>query len=281
VLTLTVTVACLGGSPSVQRTIAQSPPAQPADLWDRIGADVTITRAFSRRGTPGELHAPEMRYRWDQVRHGSRWKTTMTVTSIGRRPIETLDGPERLQEGSKVARIEDEGDGTPLRIYDHNGQQIYAPKLGDPSVLGDILPNQDNLPPRPTLPLSGTPTRPADPEGLEMFVFARERQALRRGALEQRFGRSVGRVDGKDRYLKHERDTVLEVLADPELGLPVEANIVRDGNLVLHTTFSYDEGQVGTVVSRAVRTERRIDSGPFERAITEVQLSNVRAERGR
>jgi hypothetical protein len=105
VLTVAVTVACLGGSPSVQRTIAQSASAPRADLWDRISADVTIKRAFSRRETPGDLQAPEMRYRWEQVRNGSRWKTTLTVTSIGRRPVETLDGPVRLQEGSKVARI--------------------------------------------------------------------------------------------------------------------------------------------------------------------------------
>ena len=281
VLTLAATLVCLGGSPSVQRTIAQSAPAPSLVDYDRLSADVTINRTFSRRDTSGALAAPEMRYRWDQVRRGSRWKTTFTVVSIGRGPVETLDGPVQLQEGSKVARIEDEGDGTPLRVFDHNGQRLYAPRLGNASVLGDIHPNKYNLPPRPQLPLSGTPTRIDDGDGLEMFIFARDRQALRREVLEQRLGRSVGRVGGKDQYVKQQRETVLEVLADPEWGLPVESNVVRDGELVLHTTFVYEPRDTSAMIARSIRTERRIESGPFQRAVTEVLLSNVRADLGR
>jgi hypothetical protein len=279
--TLAVTLVCLGGSPTVQRTIAQSAPAPSLGDYDVISADVTIKRSFSRRDSAGALETPEMRYRWEQVRKGSRWKTTFSVASIARRPVETLDGPVQLQEGSKVARIEDEGDGSPLRVFDHNGQRIYAPRLGNASVLGDIQPNSYNLPPRPQLPFSGTPTRSADSNGLEMFIFARDRQAVRREALEERLGRSVGRIDGKDQYVNHQRDTIVEVLADPDWELPVESNVLRDGELVLHTTFSYEARDTSAAVVRAIRTERRIQSGPFERAVTEVLFTNIRSERGR
>jgi hypothetical protein len=281
VLTLAVTVGCLCASPSVQRTIAQSPPADDIERPHRISADVTIKRSFSRRDAPGALAAPEMQYRWDQIRKGSRWKTTFTVVSIGRQPVETLDGPVALQEISKVARIEDEGDGTPIRVFDHNGEPISAPRLGNAEVLGDVRPNAYKLPPRPSLPLAGSPTRVEDSEDLEMLLFARARQSARREALERRLGRSVGRVEGKDQYLKQDKETVLEVLTDPEWALPVETNVLRNGELILHTTFSYDPRDNASVVARTIRSERHLASGLFQRAVTEVHLSNVDAEWGR
>jgi hypothetical protein len=88
-------------------------------------------------------------------------------------------------------------------------------------------------------------------------------------------------VKGHDRYLKHTDDGTIEMLVDPEWGVPVEVNVVRGQTLVSHTTCSYETGPEGSLLSRSVRGEQRLSKGPFVRIINEVEFTNVRLERRR
>jgi hypothetical protein len=279
VLTISVATICILAWSSFDRTDAQTTGTVLDEPWDRISADVTITRHFVKVDNTGEFAAPALRYRWDRARTGSGWKSVLTVVSVDRPMVETLDGPVKLQEISRVARLEDDGDGSPVRVYDHNNQLLHAPTLGDPAVLGELWPNKFRLPNRPTFPRS----RPsaAGLRGVEALAFARERQAARKEALREKLGEIVGRVDGKDQYLKRQNDTTLEVLADPEWGVPLETNVVRAGKLVLHTSFTYEPGDHGALVSRRLRAERRSENSVFERSVVEIDFSNVHFEASR
>ena len=86
---------------------------------------------------------------------------------------------------------------------------------------------------------------------------------------------------GLDRYVTTTGDRTDETLVDRQLQLPVEANVVRGGRLVSHRTISYEDAAGDLVVRRRVRTERLVSPTTGERAIVELEFTNVRLEQRR
>jgi hypothetical protein len=252
---------------------AQSAEDQP---YDWIAADVTLQRALA--GDAHEIAAPKVTYRVTHQRHGGGWKTVLEIHDRERPIIQTEDGPERLRDRSKVARVEDDGDGRPPRFYDHAGALIRSGRLSDQSVLGP--PRNVKLPPAPQALTTGA-GRSADPGGFQPLLLSRTDTPRRRDALVKNLGPPVERLRGRDRYIRRRGDTVEEVLTDPEWAVPVELSVLRRGTRVAHTTVDYQQGPGGALVSRTIRSERALQGARAGRAVTTVTFSNVRAESAR
>jgi hypothetical protein len=90
-----------------------------------------------------------------------------------------------------------------------------------------------------------------------------------------------GRVRGLDRFVATEADQSREVLVDPSSALPIEMNLMRGGTLVSHRTMRYEAGPGGTLVRRAMRSERLVSPVSGERAVVDTEFTSVRLERRR
>jgi hypothetical protein len=263
---------CRGGIVGAQTT---------TERWERMVADVVVRRAVAASADDVEVAGPEVRYVWTRARGSSGWKTKLVLKSATRPPLQTLDGPVAAANPSPVAWIEDDEDGTPLRLYNKRGERIRPPDAADRRVLGDPIGGPFKF---PSIPTAGPGTGIASggfADDVEIIVFSAGRKEQRRDALRRRFGDVTGRVKGHDRYLKHADNSTIEVLADPEWAVPTEINLVRNGSLVSHITCTYEPGAEGSLTTRSVRGEQRMAKGPFTRIISEVEFTNVRLERRR
>lgn len=263
--------------------------AQPAaaEPWSAFGADITVRRGrVDADGRPTGPGAPAITYRWEQTRTPRGWKTVLRLTAAERRAAKTLDGEQPIEHPFAVARIEDEGDGSPPKLFDRRGRPVELPGEAFRRRLASLMRADGLLPAAPPAAATSRPDLPMRPEPAASMppAIAREADAPgRRAALERRFGRAAGRVGALDRYVAAlERDT-LEVLADPDSALPVEINVARDGRLRSHVAMRYATAAGGALVREALRAERLLEDGTGMRAVTEIELANVRLEprRGR
>jgi hypothetical protein len=238
----------------------------PSDVWDTFSADVTIRRRLVMANGTAGVEAPAVRYRWTRSARRGGWRSALDLL---------LPGADRL-----VLHIEDDEDGTPVRAYDQHGAPIRMASVEDRQVLGEPVPGSLIVPPLPRL-LYPDAVRPAAPgrDWVDGFIAVPSRHGRRRAALQARFGRPAGRVRRMDRFVERGSDRTLEVLADAESALPVEINVVRDGALVAHSTLTYAAGRDGTLVRRRIHAERLVSAKTGQRAVADVQLSNVRLER--
>jgi hypothetical protein len=79
--------------------------------------------------------------------------------------------------------------------------------------------------------------------------------AARRDSLIAQFGKPVDRHRERDRFLRHDSETVEEVLVDPDTSLPVEINLLRRGRLVHTSSVSYASLPDGRFYRSAQRDE--------------------------
>jgi len=108
------------------------PPAVAAVI--RLSADLTVRRSESGTTMPLQGQAPiTASYHIEQRSAGSHWRTSITLTSTYHPRVQTRQGDVQLDDPSVVARIEDDGDGTPVRLFDRRGK----PLVGLPSDVRD------------------------------------------------------------------------------------------------------------------------------------------------
>jgi hypothetical protein len=85
-------------------------------------------------------------------------------------------------------------------------------------------------------------------------------------------------VRGLSRYLRQQGEGEREVLVDEQTGVPIESNLIVNGDLVAHSTFAYERAASGVMVRRGMRSERVISGGDGNRMVTEVSFSDIAVE---
>jgi hypothetical protein len=250
----------------------------PSPGWNAFVADITLHRYdVSADGTPVGMPAPVVTYRLERVEAPSGWRTTMTLTS-GERPVVTsLRGKVDVDPYS-VVRLEDDGDGSPVRIITRNGRPV-------PVLPSQILERaQQRLrQSHPDLPdalfQKGGFHAPLvqGRDWVEGYVATPEKASRRRNALASAFGSVVGREQGLDRYVSMKGEDRVEVRVDPDTAVPVSVSVSRDGVLQAHTAISYARGAGNSLMRQAVHSQLRISDD--RRSVTRTEYSNVRFER--
>jgi hypothetical protein len=284
-LTGATATARLDAAPTAGRSLAregfsQASAAPAAETWNTFSADITIRHSrVQADGRPAGGATPAMRYHWERRLTGTGWKSTMTFENETPVSVQSPGGHKQIENPFAIARIEDDEDGTPLRLFDRKGERVHVP-----SELQ--LRRQFNREPGPlvaneTALASAVRPRTFGREWSETILAMPSKAAARRAALERRFGRAAGRIRALDRFVStHDQDTT-EVLADPQSALPLEINVVRNQALLSHTTMGYVRGEGGALIRRSLRIERAIPDTAGERTATDVEINNVHLEEKR
>lgn len=258
---------------------AQRVSVGPADAWDTFVADVSI--AFSRVQRDGtEQLNSALRYTWRRSQTSRGWTSVLEFTA-GRGPRLAPNDLELVDPSLTIARIEDDEDGSPLRAFNPNGELIALP--GDVPGRLPRAPIPDRvdgrLPPVPDR-ADGRPHTTQGRDWIDAFFATPAKQGGRRQALEQAFGKPVGRIRGLDRFERTEGNRRYEMLVDPTSAVLVEVNVVQDSVLLSHRTIGYGVLADGTLVKHVVRSER-LDPRGERRLVTSIEFSNIRLERRR
>jgi hypothetical protein len=276
---------------------SRTPGVAPPATWDTFGADLTIRRQLLRRdGTVG-FQGPEMRYRWSRTLTERGWKTSMTLVSASPETIQTAKGPQAVSRKIPVSRIEIGDPQTPTRIFDTDGRMAFLlPSRATPSAAagadranagaaGPFGSMAEALAAAVTLPsTSGAGDPPPEAarsrEWIEHLMPTRAAAAARRAALVRTLGSPQGLERGLERFIGNADGETTEVLSDPAWGVPIEINVVRGGSLVSHTTFGYAEDPGAGRVRRRMRSEHLLSPESGDRSVVDVELSNIRLDRG-
>ena len=285
---LAIFCVCAGASPTYAqpaRAAAAKPSSlAPTDAWDTFSADITLRRTrVDASGQPlGDGAAQQ--YHWERSSATGHWKTTMTLAPASPVSLRALRGAAALDDRLLVARIEDDEDGSGPQIYNKRGELLRAP-----AALDQLLPSKPGRNPGRS-PLAPATTaaagqRPRAMQSASQWIdnhfVKRNGQGARRLALQRQHGPAVGQVRGLDRYVTANGDRTEETLVDRQLQVPVETNVVHQGRLVAHRTMSYAAAGADLVVRRSVRTERLVSPETGERAIVDIEFTNVRLEQRR
>jgi hypothetical protein len=233
---------------------------RPADVWNTLTVDMNVKR--QRVKSTGEITgapSPAAFYRIERSSRTGGWKTVITVLSVDRSPVYSLSGAVTAPGPFPVARIEDDEDGTPIRAYNASGALVTPTAFTG------------------TTNATSTP-RTVGQQWLDAFVAPPGKKTARQQAFEKLFGKAT-KAGTLNRYLRTETNGSEEVLVDPKVVVPVEANAVRSGKLVGHRTFTYGPAPDSALVRTAVHAETvtAVDTG--DRAVVDTTFSNVCLER--
>jgi hypothetical protein len=289
-------------APSVPDLTSRTPGAVPAPTWDTFTADVTIRRRLVKKDGAVAAEAPEMRYRWVRTRGADGWNSTMSVVSVGSQRIQTSSGPQLAAMKIPVARVE-AGPGQATRVFGASGEQLFMPPAdalnlpaesgaGEPAPAGEAASSIDRLKAHLSAPRRPAPALSADAveraardlrsdDWIEQFLPSVKESAARKARLQRTLGTAHGSVRGLDRFLSNADGATTEVLSDPRWGVPVEINVVRNGALVSQTTIGYAEDPGAGLSRRRVRHELAMSPESGDRAVAEIDFTNIRLDRSR
>lgn len=252
-------------------TVAQGSLA-PSAAWNAFSTDMTLRRAVvGVDGKPVGAAIPTMRYRLERTETADGWRTVTTVLSA--EPFKVLeDGKVTLLDHFAVARIEDDGDGSPSRIYLRNGK-LLDPRPAEAVATG--IRQLFELNPEAADQIVNNRSQSSQLRGrdwVEAFISSQS-PTLRRASIENRFGRPVARERGFDRYVRREGDSQVDVLLEATSGLLSAVDTSKNGALVGHTTLSWVVGPGNSFVRSALHSEGAIEGR--QRFVTDVEYSNV------
>ncbi len=271
-------IACALTVLSASRVLAQSAPAMYLSSWDTFSADVTVRhRRLRSDGSPNGIDAPPVRYRWERTETAAGWKTVLTFQPPPAAEQRAIATPQDAR--FEVARVEDDEDGTPARVFNRLGQRMELPGAND----GRLSNARHLLPATAALAAADNGQRSTSVSGREWVdsvIADPARTQERRAGLRRQFGRPTGKVRGLNRFVRTEANRTEELLADPTSALPLEMNVVEGGRLVWHGRFAYSGDRGGASTRQAMHVEQ-IMSEAGERLSTDLELANVRLERRR
>jgi hypothetical protein len=267
--------------PKPARTVVVRPASPGEDsTWDTFAADVVVRlERVDSAGNTVDASDPGIAFSLERTLQSTgAWRSIMTVRSsssdIAPAPKGVLFEADRFD----IGRIEDDGLGALPRVYNRRGDLLQAPSDKDIQALFPNSGQQKN-----DYSSSQTSTAPTskrfERRWVESFVTPKSKAADRRAAIEAAFGASVGQLNGRDRYVKNNGSTLIEILVDRSRGLPVEMNEAYEGALRARTSLSYADAPDGLITLQAVRSERQESDTTRARSIVTVTYSNVRLER--
>jgi hypothetical protein len=288
--------AALASAASVPPHVAAAPEGPNAPQWidplispvdpraiTRLAAEVSIRRSIESPGGQPRGPASQADYHLENTRTGSGWKTVMRRLDARRAVVRVAAGDMDLAVPSAVQRVEHEGDGSPVRVFNQRGVEVRLPS---PASLRALAAREPGAVGRLGLPEAGDPLTAsamavADRlgEGLRGLLVAVRGHAPQRPAAEQRFGPLVERARGLGRHVRVVDDTTIETLVNARTALVEQVSLARNGRVVERTRHTYAEAAGGAALKRAVRAERVVSQGG-ERVITEVEFRNVRVAVG-
>jgi hypothetical protein len=263
--------------PTVPDLPSLTPGMPTAPSWDTFSADLTIRRHLVRRDGKVGLEGPEMRYRWTRTLTGTGWKTTLALVSAAPDTIQTATGPQPVSRKLPISRVEIGDPQTPTRVFDTDGKMVF------------LLPSQATQPAAiaaaTALPASAGAVAVPDSakqsrDWIDQLMPTQAGSAARRASLVRAMGSPQGTDKGLERFLSNANGETTEVLSDPAWGLPVEINVVRDGALVSHSTFSYADDPGAGRIRRRLRSEHLLSPESGDRTVVDVEVSNIRLDRG-
>lgn len=231
---------------------------KPTDTWNTLSLEMRVSRRHLK--TTGEVigaPSPVAAYRLERSSLSGQWKTVLTVLTVDRLPIYSLSGALLPPRAFPVGRIEDDEDGTPVRVYDVNGVRMATSATTGEAAAG--LPRT-----------TGT-------GWLDAFVSTTGKKSIRQQNFERLYGKPT-KAGTLNRYLHKEADGSQEVLVDPKLVVAVESNAVRSNKLVGHRTFTYSPAPDSAVVRTVVHAETVVSPETGERAVVDTTFSNIRLE---
>src|SRR5262245_25044946 len=253
------------------RRVSMSPPP-----WDSFSANLSIRQAHvDADGRPLREPPPAILLRIERARTASGWTTAMTLRGIEKPITRSTGGARELENPFLVSRIEYDEDGSAPRLFNGRGERIRSPDRADRALLA--VPRSAAAPVNWDVVAGRIPG--AGPvlgdDWIDSIAASPEKRGKRHASLEQRFGKSHGRVRGFDRYTSSDGDLGYELLVDPDADVPVEMNVSRSGNLVSHNVFGHVATAGGVLVRRSLRAEQMLPEGKGARSVTEVEMSDV------
>lgn len=217
-----------------------------ADSGSIFSADVTVETSVVDPGGVVVEQRPQTRYRLT-VRRVNGVRQTEIAYAPGklfpRGPLVDPRGGYRL--------VFDDGSEGP-RIYDPTGALVAGAES----------------------PAAAAPEQ-VSARASTSFVFEDSAQGTRRQDLRRRFGRTVGKVAGRDRYVEQLEASTTETLVEPSSQLPVEINVVKQGTLEQRTTFSYGRMPRGRWYMATERDEALMPGTNGRRLVTQKTFTNV------
>jgi hypothetical protein len=259
-------VTAIGGCDRNQTTSppAPSPPGSApnrsmladTNSWNAYGADIiTVLRNVRADGKPAAFaEIPSSRH-VERRLEGNRWHTTMTIGSrAGTMPASFAAQAAR----TRIVRVEDDGDGSPPRLY--NGEGVLIPPYSDLHQPRPAL-RRSTVPAMPVIerPVTQRPVKPADRSSVQAWILSSDGLAGRTEALQRAFGTPSSIVDrpGFNRYVVHHgAAAVTTVTVDAGLGATVEMVEVNGSDTTLHVTLAYDSHADGVMTLSHERIER-------------------------
>jgi hypothetical protein len=253
--------------------------AQVPAKWNTFSTEVTLNRYdIGADGKPAGFKAPAVTYRFERVAAPWGWRTSFSLIAAERQKVQSLKGPDREIDSLSVVRLEDDGDGTPIRVTTRDGRRPVSrlPVSAVKDGLDKVLSLNPGLPASMFTTTNTKPSQSAsDRDWVDSIVASPGKGSARRAALIGRYGGSTGRHQGFDRYESVQGPHRIEVLADPQSSVVVAMNSFRDGIALDRTTLIYTHAH-GALVRKGIRSERRISAE--RRAVTEVEFSKVSFE---
>ena len=253
--------------------------AQIPAKWNTFSAELTLNRyEIGADGKPAGFRAPAATYRFERIAVPWGWRTVFSLVAAERQKVQSLKGPDKEVDSLSVVRLEDDGDGTPIRVTRRDGRRPVS-RL-PVSVVKDGLDKILSL--NPSLPVSlfaKNKTKPvqsaSDRDWVDAIVASPGKSTARRAALVRRYGGSTGKHQGLDRYEAVQGPHRIEILADPQSSVVVAVNTFRDGIALDRTTVIYTQAP-DALVRKGIRSEHRVSTE--RRAVTEVEFSKVTFE---
>jgi hypothetical protein len=254
-----------------------------ADDVNSFSATVLLRRGILQGAQQAlDVGTPVASYRLDRRRQGDRWASVLTTTSPTRPPFVTPTGRDEAVPAA-VARIEDAGDGSPLRFYSAGGEISGVDRLRT-KIRGaaplTMVPDGAALLAAPWAGGEVPAQLPVAASFVDALLPLRAASAVRREALRRRFGRG-GTLRGLDRFVMLSGADTTEVLADPATGLVVEANVIVGGRLERHTRIHYVDAPGDRLLRQSLHVERRLPHGDDLREVVELVLTDVQLGEGR
>lgn len=198
-----------------------------------------------------------------EVRPTTRYRMAVRRTTVGLQteivyPEARLFPKGPLTDPRGGLRIVSVGDLTNARIFDAHGRLLLGPP--DPAAG------------------AGAGSGAAQDSGL---VLSDRGARDRRREFVRRFGPSVGRLGGRDRYLASDGDDLTETLVEPSTMLPVEINVARGGTLAHRTSMAYGRMPGGRWYMATMHSEAALPGDAGRRFVSKRTYLNVVSQEAR
>jgi hypothetical protein len=207
-----------------------------------FSAEVTVTRAIVTEAGRRVREVPASRYRLERFASG---RLRLTMRSTRDQPT---SGP--MADPYEGIVVEQDADGA-IRLLRADGTPV------------------------PGAPPSATGLVPAQAMSSSGWIVNVHDVVERRKALTATLGARAGAVNGLDRYIVRDGNSVREVLVSPRWALPLEVNVLNGGTLEERHQFEYMERADGHLVRTRTRSESRLPDGSNQRMVSITALADV------